>query len=70
MKKDDVFGIDDIKKRLHEARLIDASKADLTTQTFVFEPARRKVHLRFGDGTGAATFGKLATLELNNLWRK
>ena len=70
VKKDEEFGIDDIKERLHGARLLDGNKADMTIQTFVFEPAERKVHLRFSDGNGPATAGKLTTLDLNKLWGK
>ena len=68
--KDKRVGIDDLQKGLHAARLVGADGADLTIQTFVFEPAERKVHLRFGDGNGPATAGKLVTLNLNDLWRK
>ncbi len=67
VKADEVFGIDDLKKALHGARLLE-DKIDMTIQTFVFEPAERKVHLRFADGSGPATAGKLATLDLNKLW--
>ena len=70
VKKDDVFGIDDVKKRMHDARLFDDNKDDLTIHTFVFEPAECKVHLRFGDGNGPATKGELKTLDLNRLWGK
>jgi hypothetical protein len=64
------LSVKDLKERLHAARLRDSSKADLTIQTFVFEPAERKVHLRFADGSGPATDGELTTLDLNKLWGK
>jgi len=66
----EVFGVADVQKRLHGVRLFDDNKADLTIQTFVFEPAERRVHLRFGDGNGPATAGKLTTLNLDKLWGK
>jgi len=66
----EVFGVGDVQKRLHAVRLFDDKKADLTIQTFVFEPAERKVHLRFGDGNGPATAGKLTTVDLAKLWGK
>ena len=67
MDKEGGFGVADIQEQLHGARLLDHDKGDLTIQTFVFEPAERKVHLRFGDGSGPATAGKLTTLDLNTL---
>lgn len=70
MKKADVLSIADVKTRLHAVRLMDGRKTDLTIQTFVFEPAERKVHLRFSDGNGPATGGELTTLDLNKLWGK
>jgi isopenicillin-N N-acyltransferase like protein len=70
LKEGEVLSVEDVKKRLHEVRLVDSSKADLTIQTFVFEPAERKVHLRFKDGKGPATEGTLTTLDLNKLWGK
>ena len=70
VKKDGGFSVADVQEQLHGARLFDHEKDDLTIQTFVFEPAERKVHLRFGNGKGPATAGKLATLDLNTLWGK
>jgi|GEM_PF-3618566 len=42
----------------------------MTIQTFVFEPATQKIHLRFGDGKGPATAGELTTLDMKELWGK
>ncbi len=70
LKKDEVFGVGDVQKHLHAVRLVDARKADLTIQAFVFEPAGRKVHLRFADGNGPATAGALTAIDLNALWGK
>lgn len=70
VKKDERFGVDNVQKGLHGARLLDRSKADITIQTFVFEPAKRLVHLRFGDGNGPATKGDLTTIDLKELWGK
>ena len=70
LKGDEVLSVGDVKKHLHAVRLVDARKADLTIQTFVFEPAARTVHLRFADGNGPATAGALTTIDLSTLWRK
>lgn len=70
VKKAEVFSVKDVKERLHAVRLRDSAKVDMTIQTFVFEPAERKVHLRFADGSGPATGGELTTLDLNKLWGK
>lgn len=70
VRRADVLSVEDVKKRLHEVRLMDDRKNDLTIQTFVFEPAERKVHLRFANGNGPATGGELTTLDLNKLWGK
>jgi hypothetical protein len=70
VKKDEVFGVADIQKGMHAVRLLDGDKIDMTIQTFVFEPSERKVHLRFSNGTGPATAGKLSTIDLNKLWAK
>lgn len=70
VKQADVLSIGDVKTRLHAVRLMDDRKSDLTIQTFVFEPAERKVHLRFADGNGPATGGELTTLDLNKFWGK
>jgi predicted choloylglycine hydrolase len=69
-KKDELFSDNDVTKCLHEVRLLDSSKTDLTIQTFVFEPAERKVQLRFADGNGPATGGELTMLDLSKLWGK
>lgn len=68
VKEDQAFDIGDIHRRLHDVRLFDGHNAEITIQTFVFEPAARRVHLSFGDGTVPATAGKLRTLDLNKLW--
>lgn len=70
VKKDEVFGVDDVHKAMHAVRLYDIHKVDMTIQTFVFEPAERKVHLSFGGGKVPATAGKLTTLDLNKFWGK
>ena len=70
VKQDNKFEIRDIKKALHDVRQFDANKTDITIQSFVFEPATRKVHLRFADGKGPATAGEFSTLDLNKLWGK
>jgi len=70
VEKNKLYSIDDIQKGLHNARLLDDDKSDMTIQTFVFEPATRTVHLRFGDGTGPATADKLSTLDLKEFWGK
>ena len=69
-KKNGKFGVEDVHKGLHDARLVDNDKIDMTIQTFVFEPATRKVHLSFGNGKLPATAEKLAALDLNKLWGK
>jgi isopenicillin-N N-acyltransferase like protein len=69
-EKAESFSVKDVTKCLHEVRLLDSGKTDLTIQTFVFEPAERRVHLRFAGGDGPATGGKLTTLDLNKLWGK
>ena len=69
-ERGELLGVEGVKQRLHAVRLVDAGKVDLTIQTFVFEPAERKVHLRFADGSGPATGGELTTLDLNKLWGK
>lgn len=70
LNSNEVLGVEDVQKRLHDVRLFDENKVDMTIQSFVFEPGTGKVHLRFADGHGPATAGKLATLELNKLWGK
>lgn len=69
-KKEGGFTVDDVKKGMHDARLLDGNKDDMTIQTFVFEPSERKVHLRFSEANEPATKGKLSTLELKKLWGK
>jgi len=70
----DKLGVSDVKKRLHEVKLVDdrtlGVKVELTLQTFVFEPGERKVHLRFGNGKEPSTAGELTTIDLKELWRK
>lgn len=70
LKKDRVFGIEDVQRGLHDARLLDGNKVNMTIQTFVFEPSEKKVHLRFGSGDEPSTSGKLTSLDLNKLWGK
>jgi hypothetical protein len=64
------FGIDVVQQGLHDARLFDKEKNDMTIQTFVFEPTKRVVHLSFGAGKVPATAGKHTTLDLKELWGK
>lgn len=70
----DKLGVSDVKKRLHEVKLVDdrtpGIKEELTIQTFVFEPGERKVHLRFGNGKDPASAGELTTIDLKKLWGK
>ena len=70
VKKDEKFGIDEVKSQLGVADLRDDDKTELTIQTFVFEPATRTVHLNFGDGKVPATKGKLTKIELKGIWGK
>lgn len=67
-KQDGGFGVADVHKAMHAVRLFDPDKVDMTIQTFVFEPAARKIHLSFGNGTVPATSGKLTTVDLKELW--
>lgn len=64
------WSVDDLRQRLHEVRMSDEHKENMTIQSFVFEPATRTVHVRFSKGAEASTAEALRSLDMKVLWGK